>query len=59
MSIYNRFGQKVFETYNQNKGWNGYFKNNIQDTNAFTWYCEYQLKNEPPQTRKGIVTLIR
>jgi len=59
LAIYNRFGQKVFETYNQNKGWNGYFKNNIQDTNAFTWYCEYQLKNEPPQTRKGIVTLIR
>jgi gliding motility-associated-like protein len=59
LAIYNRFGQKVFETYDHNKGWDGSFNNNVQDTFIFTWYCEYQFKNETPKTQKGIVTLIR
>jgi gliding motility-associated-like protein len=57
--IYNRFGEKVFETDDIDKGWDGWFKNVPQNTGVFAWYCEYQLKNGPIQIQKGIVTLMR
>ncbi len=59
LAIYNRFGQKVFETYDASKAWDGSFNNINQDPGTFTWYSEYQLKNDVPKTQKGIVTLIR
>lgn len=57
--IYNRFGEKVYESYDVTKGWNGMFKNFKQDSDVFVWYSEYQLKNEPVKNQKGIVSLIR
>jgi gliding motility-associated-like protein len=57
--IYNRFGQKIFETYDHSKAWDGTLKNATQDSEVFSWYSEYQFKNEPSKTRKGVVTLIR
>jgi gliding motility-associated-like protein len=57
--IYNRFGEKVFESNDINKGWDGSFKNVKQNSGVFVWYCEYQLKNERLEHQKGTVTLIR
>jgi gliding motility-associated-like protein len=59
LMIFNRFGEKVFESDDVNKGWDGQFKNIDQNSGVFVWYCQYQLKNEPVKTQKGIVTLIR
>lgn len=59
LMIYNRFGEKVFESNDINKGWDGSFKNVKQNSGVFVWYCEYQLKNEPLEHQKGTVTLIR
>lgn len=38
--IYNRFGQKVFETNDLNLGWDGKVNGIEQDTGAFVWYCQ-------------------
>ncbi|MEO8109447.1 MAG: gliding motility-associated C-terminal domain-containing protein, partial [Ginsengibacter sp.] len=57
--IYNRFGEKVFETYDIGKGWDGWFNNVKQNSGVFTWHSEYQLKNESVKNQKGVVTLIR
>jgi gliding motility-associated-like protein len=59
LMIYNRFGEKVYESYDVTKGWNGSFRNVKQDSDVFVWYSEYQLKNEPVKNQKGVVTLIR
>ncbi|MEO6584167.1 MAG: T9SS type B sorting domain-containing protein, partial [Ferruginibacter sp.] len=56
---YNRFGEKVFESYDVNRGWDGWFNNGKQNGSVFTWYSEYQFKNEPLKNQRGIVTLIR
>ena len=59
LAIYNHFGQKMFETNDRNRGWNGQYKGRDMDTGAFVWYSEYQFNNELLQKRKGVVILIR
>ena len=58
LSIYNRWGQKVFETYDYGKGWNGKFNGTDQDQGVYVWFCEYS-KNGVYKALKGTVTLIR
>jgi gliding motility-associated-like protein len=57
--IYNRFGQKVFETHHLSTGWNGRVHDAASDSGSFVWYSEYQFDNQPSKTIKGAVTLIR
>ena len=57
--VYDHFGQKLFETNDRTKGWDGQYKGKDMDSGTFVWYSEYQLDNEAIQNRKGIVTLIR
>ena len=58
-SIYNRWGQLVFQSEDVNKGWDGTIKQMSQDGNTFIWVCTYQFENEPIQTEKGTFILIR
>ncbi|MCS3794978.1 SBBP repeat-containing protein [Niastella sp. OAS944] len=56
--IYNRWGQKVFESTDATMVWDGRVNGYEQPMDSFIWYCQYQL-NGINQTKKGIVTLIR
>ncbi len=38
--VFNRWGQKVFETFDYAKGWNGSFTGQLQPTATFVWFCE-------------------
>jgi gliding motility-associated-like protein len=58
-TIYNRWGQVVFQSSNPGQGWNGMFGGILQDGNVFTWLCRYQLAGEPAKLEKGTVLLIR
>jgi gliding motility-associated-like protein len=59
--VYNRYGQKVFETRDAYKGWDGKINGIIQTTNTFTWSAIYKFAGagEKQQTAKGTVTVIR
>ncbi len=59
LMIYNRYGQKIFETSDINNGWDGNFNRTPQNTAAFVWICNYQLAGEELQSVKGHLTLIR
>ena len=60
LSVYNRWGQKVFETFDFSKGWNGSFNGQMQSSQTFVWYCEFKRQGNTNRTKKkGIVTLIR
>ncbi|HRD58902.1 MAG TPA: gliding motility-associated C-terminal domain-containing protein [Ferruginibacter sp.] len=58
-AVYNRFGQRVFETNNPLKAWDGTFKSAEQATATYTWQCSYAFANKPKKSLKGTVVLIR
>ncbi|MGO8055569.1 hypothetical protein, partial [Rhizobium leguminosarum] len=61
MIVYNRYGQKVFETRDAYKGWDGKINGLMQGTNTFAWSAVYKFSgaSEKQQSAKGTVTLIR
>jgi gliding motility-associated-like protein len=58
LSVYNRWGEKIFETSNPLEGWNGTFKDKKQDSGVYVWYCSFK-KNNKKEERRGTVVLIR
>ena len=58
-SIFNRFGQVVFTTTSQNTGWNGVFKGQRQNGDAFVWIARGVDYKGNIIDRKGTVILIR
>lgn len=59
LEIFNRYGQRVFETNNHLAGWDGIYNSLEQDPAVFSYTCTYQLEGGVLTTQKGLVTLIR
>ncbi len=60
LSVFNRWGQKVFETKDYTKGWDGTLNGQLQDTGVFVWFCKYQKTNSALHGEvSGTVVLIR
>ncbi len=59
LSIYNRWGQLVFETTSQNEGWDGTFKDMKVDPDVFVYYLEATCAGGEEYFEKGNVTVIR
>ena len=57
--IYNRFGEKIFETMNPLQGWEGRFHGLQQPAGVFAWVCSYRFDGEIPQTERGVLLLLR
>jgi gliding motility-associated-like protein len=58
-AIYNRWGEKVFETTDMNRGWDGTFKGRESDPGVFDYYLEVRCYNQKVFRKKGNITLIR
>lgn len=58
-TIYNRFGEVVFYSSDQNIGWDGTFKNRDENPGVFTWVLQYSLNDNKYGQLKGNTTLIR
>ena len=57
--IFNRWGQLIFSTTEQNRGWDGIFKGHPQDAAVYVWIIEGIDYQDKKITKKGTVTLIR
>ena len=57
--IYNRYGEVVFETSDQNIGWDGTFKNQNENPGVYTWTLQYDLIGGKRGSQKGNTTLMR
>lgn len=57
--IWNRWGQKVFETSDQNIGWNGKFKGALQPMDVYAYTLDVEFFDGTKATKKGDITLIR
>lgn len=57
--IYNRYGQKVFETNNLSVGWDGTYKGKPQPIGGYTYRCNYQFPGGIQRMESGFFILIR
>jgi gliding motility-associated-like protein len=57
--IWNRWGQKVFETNDRNIGWDGKFKGAIQPMDVYAYTLDVEFFDGKKAVRKGDITLIR
>ena len=57
--VYNRVGQKVFETVNPDQGWDGMVNGVLQPLDTYMWIVEGINKFGTPVRGRGTTTLIR
>jgi gliding motility-associated-like protein len=56
--IMNRWGQTVFETVDEKRGWDGTFNGTPLDAGTYYYYIAYKCDGQPAE-QKGEITLIR
>lgn len=57
--VYNRYGEVVFETTDQNIGWDGTFMGKDENPGVFTWVLHYSFNTDKKGFMRGNTTLIR
>lgn len=59
LSVYNRFGQLVFQTSDVNKSWDGKVNGFSQPAGVYVWMMKYAFGSRPPRQQQGTIVLIR
>ncbi len=57
--VYNRWGEKVFETKDQNIGWNGKFRGSDAQPGVYVFYLKAGLVDNQILEQSGDITLVR
>lgn len=58
-AIYNRWGEKVFETTQQHDYWDGSYNGRMMDSGVFAYYLECECIGGTQYFKKGNITLVR
>jgi gliding motility-associated-like protein len=59
LKIFNRWGEKIFETTDKALGWDGTFRGKAMDTGVFIYAVDGITIEKKPFTKKGNITLLR
>ncbi len=59
MLIYNKWGELLFESDNQQTGWNGYYQGKLMPTDVYVYRLELIFSDGREAVRIGDVTLVR
>jgi gliding motility-associated-like protein len=57
--IYNRWGEKVFETTDKEIGWDGFHRGKDSQSGVYVYYLEAEIEDYGPHKQKGNITLVR
>jgi len=57
--IFNQWGEKLFETRDQSRGWDGTFKGKTQPTGVYMYVCRMVLTDGTVVDKRGAINLIR
>lgn len=57
--IFNRWGQKLFETHNRKEGWNGTFNGKLQPMDVYVYTLDVKFTDGTTTRKTGDITLIR
>ncbi len=58
MQIFNRWGTLIFETFDINRPWNGYYKGKLCQQGVYVWLVEGKYANGRPYKKAGDITLL-
>ncbi|MEZ4804164.1 MAG: PKD domain-containing protein [Bacteroidia bacterium] len=58
-TIYNRWGEKIFETNDINGAWDGTYKGKMSPQEVYIWTVNGEFNNSDLFSRKGTVTLLK
>ena len=59
LTIYDRWGEKLFETSDLKVGWDGLFKGKQLDQGVYGYYMTFKCNNGQESFKKGNITLLR
>ncbi|MBK6986601.1 MAG: gliding motility-associated C-terminal domain-containing protein [Bacteroidetes bacterium] len=59
LTIYDRWGEKLFETNDIKKGWDGTYKGKLLDQGVYGYYMTFKCNNGEESFKKGNITLMR
>ncbi len=59
LSIFNRWGEKIFENFNQDAYWDGTYKNEIQPSGVYIYIATFKSPKGELKTIKGDFLLVR
>jgi gliding motility-associated-like protein len=59
MMVFNRWGEKLYESHNMEEGWDGRYKGEMQVPGVYTYTIEIEYLNGDKNSKKGSVMLIR
>ncbi|MFT5620383.1 MAG: gliding motility-associated-like protein, partial [Flavobacteriaceae bacterium] len=59
LQVFNRIGEKIFESKNQNATWDGTYKGELQSPGVYTYFVSVEYLDGKVVDRKGSVTLLR
>ena len=57
--IYDRWGQLIFESYNQKKGWDGTYKGIELEPGVFAYYLYVECIGGGTSSQKGNITILK
>ena len=57
--LYNRWGKLVFETFDENIGWDGYYNESLQPLDVYVYYLTANTLGGESIQQKGDITLMR
>lgn len=59
LTIFDRWGEKIFVSNEFEKGWDGTFKGNLCKEDVYVWILKYKALDGKERTKTGHVTLLR
>ena len=59
ISIYNRWGEKVFESNNPGRPWDGTYKGQVVAPDTYIYYLRYRFEDDELQVSQGVVTVVQ
>jgi len=58
LRIYDRWGELLYESFDINKGWDGYYKNQLCQQGVYIWQVTGRFNNGKPYRQAGNITLL-
>ena len=59
LSIFNRWGERLFITNDINQGWDGYYKDSLCEQGVYIWKCTVTYGNGTSENMAGDLTLLK